>query len=236
MRIFMICAVCAVLAASSSPLLAEPVGDESSMPGWRQEFKSMPNGWRVKSKPWSKAAEFRVGKDSESGKTFLAMYADNASGTLMTELKNIDLTKTPILRWSWRVTTFPEGADGTKQGKDDQAIAIYVGDSGKIGHRSIAYRWETETSPGEEGFAKYAGGIVQVRWICVRNRDDGDQKKFLVEERNLAEDFKKAFGYVPDKLRIVGIGISCNSEYTGTKAEAGLEWIELRAEPAGESG
>jgi len=215
----------------SIPLVhAETTCTTAIRPAWREEFESMPDGWKVKTKPGTRAAECGVKKNPVSDEGFLTMQADNASATFMVELKNINLNKTPVLRWSWRVATFPEGADGRVAAKDDQAIGIYVSHGGMIGQRSVAYRWETETPVGEEGSVRYAGGVVRVKWICLRNKDDGDGTQFIIEERNAAEDFKEAFGYVPDRI---GIGVSCNSQYTGSKAEAQLDWIELIAMPDG---
>ncbi len=188
----------------------------------------MPDGWQVKTKPGVKAAVFSVSKDKESGTTFLNMRADNASGTFMITLKKIDLEKNPVLRWKWRVTTFPTDADGRESGKDDQAIGIYISYGGMFRQRSVAYRWETETPADAEGSAKYAGGMMQVKWICLRNKNDGDGKQFFIEERNVAEELKKAFGTIPEEF---GVGVSCNSQYTGTAAEAQLDWIELRPGP-----
>ncbi len=211
------------------PAFAQAVEEPSGAPAWREDFQTMPDGWQVKTKPGVKAAEFSVAKADESGDSFLNMRADDASGTFMINFKNIDLNKTPILRWRWRVTTFPEGADGRDSAKDDQAIGIYVSYGGMFRQRSVAYRWETETPVGAEGTAKYAAGVMQVKWICLRDKKDGDGQAFFVEERNIAEDLKKAFDTIPNEF---GIGISCNSQYTGTAAEAQLDWIELRSKSA----
>ena len=80
-----------------------------------------------------------------------------------------------------------------------------------------------------EGEATYAAGIVKTKWFAVRNKKDVGS--FFVEERNVARDFERAFGFVPEE---VNIGVTCNSQYTGTSAAAELDWIELvpaREEP-----
>ena len=68
--------------------------------------------------------------------------------------------------------------------------------------------------------------MVKVKWFSLRNQQDGDGKTFFVEQRNVAEDFKQAFGSLPGKI---GIGISCNSQYTASQAQANLDWIEFVA-------
>ncbi len=200
----------------------------AATPGWREEFKAMSPGWEVRGKPGVKAAVFQVSQPVAGDGSRLVMEADQASASLLMKLDAVDLRQTPILRWRWSVTTFPRNADGRDAGKDDQAIGIYVNTGSLLNQHSIAYRWETDTPVGGEGKVTYAAGLVKVKWFCLRNRKDGDGKTFLIEERNVAEDFKKAFGFIPKKI---GIGISCNSQYTASQAAAELDWIELLPRP-----
>jgi hypothetical protein len=152
------------------------------------------------------------------------MEANKASASLIIKLPQIDFARYHILKWAWRVTKFPEGADGRIEKKDDQAIGIYVSSGGLFNQHAIAYRWETDTPPGAISNVIYAGGIAKIKWIALRNKNDDCSKGFLIEERNVAEDFKNWFGYVPEK---VGISISCNSQYTKSDAAAELAWIAL---------
>ena len=194
---------------------------------WRQDFQTMPRDWRVKTKPLTPPAKFFVVTNETTTNTCLNMTADKASAAFVTQLKDIDLNKTPILRWRWRVATYPTGADGRDPAKDDQAIGIYVNEGNMLGQRSIAYRWETVTPVGSEGGDKYANGIIEVHWIALRCQTNSADGLFYTEERNVAADFQRVYGYIPEKI---GIGISCNSQYTKSQAEAQLEWIELVAE------
>ena len=123
---------------------------------WRQDFRSMPEGWELRTVPRTKVAEFRADPAGADGAGVLVMEADNASATLATQAKKVDLARLPILRWRWRVLEFPRGADGRDGERDDQAIGIYVSYGGILGQRSIAYRWETNTPVGSEGEASYA--------------------------------------------------------------------------------
>lgn len=193
-------------------------------PGWRENFKTMSPDWEVRGKPGVPDATFQVAQPAGCPTSCLVMKADKASASLLIEIGKVDLRQTPILRWCWRVTTFPTGADGRDPAKDDQAIGIYVNAGGMLNQKSIAYRWETDTPVGTTGTVTYAGGMVKVKWFGLRNQKDSAGKTFLTEERNVFDDFQKCFGYSPDKI---GIGISCNSQYTASQAEAELAWIEL---------
>ena len=207
-------AVVLVLVAASVAWAHEP---------WREDFRSMPEGWELRTVPRTKVAEFRADPAGADGAGVLVMEADNASATLATQVKKVDLARLPILRWRWRVLEFPRGADGRDGERDDQAIGIYVSYGGILGQRSIAYRWETTTPVGTEGDATYGAGIVKVHWIAVRNEKDG-AGEFRIEERNVAADFQRVFGFVPtDPI----IAVSTNSQYTASRAVAELDWIEL---------
>jgi len=192
---------------------------------WRYDFKDkIPASWVLKGKPGTKKAVFSVARDDSGGISFLRMKSDRASASLITKIDGTDLAKTPILRWRWRVRELPKGADGRIKKKDDQAIGIYVGSGSTISNKSISYRWDTETPKGEEGACTYGMGAVKVKWYTLRNKEDAVGASWFTEERNIAEDFKKAWGYYP---KTIFLSISCNSQYTGSVAEADMEWIEL---------
>ena len=205
-------------------------GDELHSAGWREDFHSQPAGWELRTVPRTKPAQFRIEPPTEEHDGALLMTADDASGMFATHLASVDLHRTPILRWRWRANTLPTGADGRTPSRDDQAIGIYVSSGGPLRQRSIAYRWETQTPVGTEGDTSYAGGIVHAKWIAVRNQQDAAAGTFFTEERNVARDFQRAFGFVPTD---VSIGVTCNSEYTNSTAAAELDWIELSAVPTG---
>jgi hypothetical protein len=216
-------AVLLVLTAGTRSVIA----DEVRSAGWREDFHIAPKGWELRRKPGAKMAEFHVEPQTAEHDGALFMTADKASGMFATHLGQVDLHRTPILRWRWRAITLPTGGDGRMRERDDQAIGIYVSTGGPLRQKSVAYRWETDTPVGTEGDSSYAAGIVKAKWFALRNAKEVGS--FFVEERNVARDFQRAFGFVPDD---VSIGVTCNSQYTGTTAAAELDWIELVAEPA----
>ena len=202
----------------------------TALVGWREEFYSppengslIPNGWRIQRKPGTKAATFSLAGSAES-KTFLHLEADRASASLLCQPAGVDVEKMPILRWRWRAEVLPKGADGRMSEKDDQAIGIYVGTGSLLAKKSISYRWDTETPKGAEGNCSYGSGTIRVKWFTLRNKEDARTPQWFTEERNVAEDFKKAWGFYPEKIYIA---VSCNSQYTATTASADLDWIEL---------
>ena len=199
---------------------------------WEETFSSteksgdlfVPKNWDLRTKIGTPSAVFCVKKEGDAN--ILSMFAEKATATYLYSLSGVvDLKKTPIVRWCWRVKKLPTGGDGRDSKKDDQAIGLYIG-TGTLSQDSIAYRWETETPKGEEGKVKYGGGLVSVKWYCLRNKEDG-LGTWKVEERNAAEDFNKSYGYVPRKF---ALSVVCNSQYTGSESEAELAWVQFLPE------
>ncbi|MCM8790474.1 MAG: DUF3047 domain-containing protein [Candidatus Omnitrophica bacterium] len=202
---------------------------------WRKDFGQFSvkdtadalKGWKMQGKPGTRKAVFSIESDNEQELSYLRMRADRASGSLITSVDGVDLEKTPILRWRWRALKLPKGADGRYRSKDDQAIGIYVGTGSAIDNKSVSYRWDTDTPKGTEGEAYYGLGGVKIKWYTLRNAEDGVGSKWYVEERNVADDFRRAWGFCPEKIYLA---VSCNSQYTKSSAIADLEWIEFAGE------
>jgi hypothetical protein len=230
--LIIICA--AILAVALISQLRSP--EKTRAVGWREDFDSarkegkqfIPEGWRVKGKPGTRAAVFSIVKGDKNDASFLRAEADDASATLPCHPEGVNVEETPVLRWRWKAEVLPKGADGRVKAKDDQAIGIYIGTGSLLNNKSVSYRWDTETPKGAEGKVSYGAGTVDVKWFTLRNKEDIKNGKWFVEERNIAEDFKKAWGFYPEKIYL---GISCNSQYTDSKAVSDLSWIEFVSDP-----
>jgi hypothetical protein len=206
------------------------------MAGWQEKFDNinqqssiaLPLNWKIDAtKIGVDATKFYVRQNSELNKNVLVIDAKTATGGLVCNPSTqVDLNKTPILRWRWRVKNLPVGGDGRFPEKDDQPVAIYVGYSDWLKKKSIAYRWECETPTAESGTAQYGAGMVAVKWYCFRNQKDGVDK-WYEEERNIAEDFKKTYGTIPKDFVLTVCG---NSQYTKSHTTAEIDYIEFSAQ------
>lgn len=180
-----------------------------------------PRNWNYRGKFATTDAVFKVVKEGD--RSILKMTADKGSGAIYFDNAiPVDLKKNPIMRWKWKASILPVGADGHNSDKDDQALGIYVG-TGKLVRQCIAYRWETETKAGDSGSVTYGGGFVNVKWYAIRNKNS-ELGKWYIEERDVAADFKESFGFIPEQFTI---SISCNSQFTESNSEGYIEWIEF---------
>ena len=156
------------------------------------------------------------------GTTVLQVKCNKSTGGVIVAPK-VNLNKTPIMRWRWRLINYPNGADGRDPKKDDQPIGIYLGmEDGFLKKKSLAYRWEDLTPKGFEGTVTYAK-ILTVHYITMRDNKT-KAGEWVTETRNVAEDFKRVYGKIPKKFALSVIG---NSQYTKSNTVAELDFIEF---------
>ena len=152
----------------------------------------------------------------------LQVHCNKSTGGIAISPK-VDLNKTPVMRWRWRVKKYPPEADGRNPQKDDQAVAIYVGmNDGMLKKKSIAYRWETLTPKAYEGTTTYAK-VLSVHYIVMQNSAI-PAGTWITETRNIVEDFKRVYGKVPTEF---AISVNGNSQYTKSDTLAEIDFIEF---------
>ena len=140
---------------------------------------------------------------------------------------NIDIYKTPILSWQWRVSEIPAGANEDVNDKNDAAASIYV--VFDMGHvlfkkvpKSIRYTWSSTLKKGTE-LSKFFGNQ---KIIVVQSGRDG-LGKWHTFSRNIVEDYKRLFGDDPPH-KPLAILILSDGDSTGHPAEADYDNIQLQ--------
>ena len=206
------------------------VGDFSkSSPG-----TDLPEGWKPLSfRNIEKSTQYRLVKD---GNTVVvkAVSAASASG-LIREIK-IDPKEFPILQWRWKVgNILKKGNVKTREG-DDYPARIYIAfeyDQKKLNFfektkyntyrilygqypplRAINYIWESTAPKGTTVPNPYASRVLM---IVV---ESGPEKinQWVNEERNVLEDYRKAFGEDPPPIS--GVALMTDTDNTGESATA----------------
>ena len=162
----------------------------------------------------------RSNKDARD-KRVLVVETKKSSGFLATRIPDDVWRQYPVLRWRWRVL---KKIEFKKKELDDQAAVIYFGDGSMLKQFLLGYRWEHSPAVGSSGFIKYSMGATTVFRMCMRN-SKAQTGKWYVEERNIIEDFKKAFGRMPDGDCALTIG--ANSQHSGSKGVVEIDYIEF---------
>ena len=107
-------------------------------------------------------------------------------------------------------------------------MVLYFGDGTLLKQRSIGYRWERNTELGKCGILSYVGGMMTVKFFCVRNRETAEGE-WVVEERDVIQDYIDAFGKEPNEYFILSFG--ANSQYSGSQTRAEIDFVEFVPRP-----
>lgn len=161
-------------------------------------------------------------EDTADG-TALVLESPRGSGVFMTRLPKEIWKKYPVMRWRWRVIKPVVVKPGAPE-PDDQAVVVYFGDGTLLRQRCVGYRWEVLAPVGAEKILKYGAGTMTVKRICVRNNST-PPGKWVVEERDVAADYRRAFGVDPKSYCILSIG--ANSQYSQSSTRVEIDYIEF---------
>ena len=154
-----------------------------------------------------------------------AISRGTASGLFLRQ--RIDLEKTPILEWTWRVEgTLGDIDERTREG-DDYSARIYVIRSDPVFFwrtRAVNYVWASTRKAGESWSNAYTDGA---RHIALQS-GDAHAGRWMDERRNVRADFRALFG--EDVRSIDAVAIMTDTDDTGTAALAYYGDITFRSE------
>jgi hypothetical protein len=177
--------------------------------------KGIPAGWRGQN--WgSPKYDFTV--VTNDGHKALQMRSANEGSTISKEVKgNVNLKETPILEWSWKVTTLPKDGNSCRKATDDQAGQVFVvwpRFPEAVRSQIIGYVWDTTQPVGTVCKSEKTGTVT---YIVVRS-GPAELGKWLTERRNVADDYKRVYGGEPDPPSAVSVAIDSND--TNSTAES----------------
>ena len=171
------------------------------------------SGWKDESfRGKDKTAYSLVEQDGR--KVVEARSRHSASGLL----KKVDLdpAKYPLLRWSWKIAHTVQREDVSKKGGDDFAARVYLVFPGTFFWRTRAlnYVWSARIPQNTVVPSPYTANVA----IVAVESGDRSAGTWKIEERNIRDDFRRAFGEEPP--RIGAIAIMTDTDDTGDEASA----------------
>ena len=189
-------------------------------------------GWTVL-KPAPKAPDTIYTLERDSDHVVLKADADRSMSGLVFATR-VDINKTPLLRWRWKITAPIQHADMTKKSGDDFAARIYVmfdypreklsfstraklklGEAiygQKIPTAALNYVWDNRQPIGTIQPNPYTD---RARMVVVES-GSGKAGQWVTETRDLAADFKAAFG--EDAPDVVAVALATDTDNTGEHA------------------
>ncbi len=152
----------------------------------------------------------------EDGKEMLqASSRGTASGLLLA--KKIDLRRTPVLNWSWKVAAIMEGLDERQKTGDDYPARVYVVVRGGLAFwrtRALSYVWSNSQTAGTFWSSPFTANAVLIAAQGGR-RQLGE---VIEEKHNIRQDWQRAFA--EDITAIDAIAIMTDSDNSGQSASA----------------
>ena len=181
-------------------------------------------GWEPKS--FKGETRYRLVRD-KGGETVLEAVSNAAASGLFYERK-IDLTKTPILTWRWRIERPVNPPDELTKAGDDFAARVYfiAPGAGMLSFPdSVVYVWASrrpEDSSWPNPYTKKAHMFA----VDSGTRHAG---KWRTHRRNMREDFRRFFGR--DITEVTHIAVMTDTD--NSKLSARSWYGDIRVAPAG---
>lgn len=178
--------------------------------------KGQLSGWEPK--VFAGKTQYQIAQDGNA-KVLKAHSKQSASG--LGRKIAIDLTKTPVLNWSWKIDKQLKGLNEQSKAGDDYAARVYVIVDGGLfpwNTKALNYVWSSNqnrnTTWGNAFLPKNA------KMIAVR----GQQDKTGIwhrEKRNVRVDFKRVYGFDLKKIDGVAIMTDTDNSHGQTSAAYG---------------
>ena len=163
----------------------------------------------------------------------------------------IDPKEFPVVQWRWKVENVLKNGDVTQKSGDDYPARLYITfeyDSSKVGFfekakyetakflygqyppiGAINYIWESKSPIGTIVPDPYTDRVNMI----VIESGETRLNEWITEERNVFEDYKKAFG--EDPPNISGVAIMTDTDNTKESAIAYFGDIVFKKKGAGKS-
>lgn len=181
---------------------------------------------------------------ADRGTTVLQADARAAASALMHQ-GDVDLSRTPVVSWRWKVAAPIPGADNSVADREDapaRLVFLFDGaaDNLSIGERAeqiasslageklpyatLMYIWTASAPPGTVIANPHTSRVQMI----VVGGAPGDAGKWQSLQRNVVADFEKVYHEKPGKL--AGYGLLTDTDNTGASARA---WYgDIQFQPA----
>lgn len=160
---------------------------------------------------------------AEDGRTVLKSVSAASAGSVGIPLASPAATHRQ-LNWQWRVSNVVSAADMDRKSGDDFAARLYVFFdvpmesltffertrirlarmffSADVPTAALCYVWDNKQSPGYARFSPYTSRVR----VIVLQSGSANAGKWISESRDVAADFRQAFGTVAPAITGVAVG------------------------------
>jgi hypothetical protein len=195
---------------------------------------TLPSDWKpLTFRKIERHTTYKLVKDNDT--VVIKAVAEASASGLTREIK-INPKEYPIVQWRWKVSNILKKGDVYRKEGDDYPARIYITfeyDPSKLSFfekakyktikllygkypplAAINYIWESKAPVGTMVPNPYTDRVMM--FVVESGTDKLNQ--WVVEERNIYEDYKKAFGEEPPMIS--GVAIMTDTDNTGESATA----------------
>lgn len=181
---------------------------------------------------------------ADDGKTVLRVESDNSAGSLGLPLTTPGSGEGALLEWRWKVSRVLDKADMSVKTGDDFAARVYIFfdvsmDSLSFADRTklrlarmiagpdvptaaLCYVWDNTHRIGHTQWSPYTN---RVRMIVLQS-GTSNIEKWLTESRDIAADFRDAFGF--DAPAVTAVAVGNDTDNTGEHVTTWYGDVSLR--------
>lgn len=176
----------------------------------------IPLGWELK----VNVGQPDITLSDQDGETSLHFRSTKSSYALERAV-SIDPAQLPFLSWRWKVTQLPRGGDFRHTSTDDQAAQVMVAFDDR---HIITYIWDTTAPQGTVESASFIPLVHISAFVCRSGA--ADENRWLQEIRDVAADYRRAFGKPAPHVK--GLRLQINTQHTGSSAESYFGEVAFR--------
>ena len=188
--------------------------------------RNMPFGlhedWTVK--VWTGVPDVQVLINQNS--QVLRLRSEQSSVSVHKRIR-INVQKYSQVRWEWKVTSLPDGADARQGVHDDQAAGLYVvfpRFPAFLNSCIIGYVWDTSAPVGT---VLESQNNSQVHYIVMKS-GRANLGEWHIEERDVLADYMMIFQEAPPIVG--GVSLMIDSDHTQSSAESYFRDIRFLAQ------
>jgi hypothetical protein len=206
------------LLASSA---ARAVEGDTLVEDWSQQIvgaAGVPAGWKKYETPGGRPRyDFTV--VSEDGVRGLRVKSRDEHSSIAKEV-HVDLRATPILEWSWKLIKLPDGGDIRKKETSDltgHVLVAWPRMPALLRTRLIGYVWDATAPAGTMEHSRKTSLVT----FFILHSGPAELGRWMVERRNVRDDYASAFGEEPSSPGVVAISIDTNDTHSTAEAVVG---------------
>ena len=202
----------------------------------------LPKEYRLITLPKIAANKFMLVTDE--GKTVLRVDSDNSGGSLGLPLTTNTGDTGTLIEWRWKVSRVLDKADMNTKPGDDFAARVYVffdvameslsfADRTKlrlarmiagpdVPTAALCYVWDNKHAIGRTQWSPYSNRAR----IIVLQSGSTHVGKWMNESRDIAADFREAFGF--DAPAVTGVAVGNDTDNTAEKVSTWIGDVSLK--------